>query len=131
MIKLSELHAGTTLTAERTITESDIARCAKLTGDFGAHHVAGLGSRPIAQGLLLVAIAPLMRNDSGFHLQSMSLTFLAPVFAGDRITAEVGIVEVEPHDEGATVRLFLAVRNSDGVDVLNGEGAGSFAPAPL
>jgi len=123
----SELRAGTVLTASRTLTESDIARCAKLTGDYGAHHTAGIEGRPIAQGLLTVAAAPLMRNDNGFHLLSVSLTFLAPVFADDRVTAEVRLIEVTPGVDGRLdVRLSLAVRNPDGVDVITGDGAGYF-----
>jgi acyl dehydratase len=109
-------------TAERAITDQDIDRCAELTGDFGAHHIAGTGGRRIAQGLLTVAMAPLMRNDHDFRIRSMSLMFLAPVFAGDTVTARV---RVDDEVEGVR-QVRLSIRNQDGVEVVTGEGAGVF-----
>jgi len=77
------------LTSSRLITESDIQKCAELTGDRGAHHIAGLEGTPIAQGCSPPSTAPLIKNDHGFRFTSMSLTFLAPVYAGDTVTADV------------------------------------------
>jgi acyl dehydratase len=111
------------LTSSKTITAEDIARCAALTGDYGAHHLPGVTSRPMAQGLLTTAIAPLIRGDRGFFLQSAMITFLVPVFVDDTITAHVRITEAtEPADRASTqLRLALSVRNQDGIEVMTGE----------
>lgn len=128
MIESTELTTGAELVATRTVTESDIARCAKLTGDFGAHHVSGLAGRPIAQGLLTAAVAPLLRGDVGFQLRSMSMKFLAPVFAGDTVTATVRITGVGPATGGPVeFGLELAIANQDATPVITGTGTGLFA----
>lgn len=125
MIGHQDLAAGAELTASRTITESDIARCAELTGDFGAHHVAGLEGRPIAQGLLTAAVTPLLRGDLGFHLRSMSMTFLAPVFAGDTVTASVRVLDSTARpDGGVEVGIQMAITKQDGTQVITATGAG-------
>lgn len=125
MSVLSEASAGAEFTAARTITESDIARCARLTGDFGAHHISGLAGRPIAQGLLTAAVAPLLRGDPGFQLRTMSMKFLAPVFAGDTVTATVRVTGVEAQAGGGlALSLELSIGNQDGVPVLTATGTG-------
>lgn len=126
MVKLSDLTKDVVLTSSKTITVEDIARCAALTGDYGAHHLAGATSRPMAQGLLTTVIAPLIRSDQGFFLRSAMVTFLAPVFAGDTITAQVRITEATESADPAGIQLGLAlsVRNQDGIEVMTGEFGG-------
>lgn len=125
MIGYQDVVVGAELTASRTITESDIARCAELTGDFGAHHIAGLEGRPIAQGLLTAAITPLLRGDPGFHLRTMSMTFLAPVYAGDTVTAAVRIVGSTPRpDGGVDVDMQMVITKQDGTPVITATSAG-------
>lgn len=111
---------GTVLTATRTITSEDIAACGRLTGDFGSHHVSGLAGRQMAQGLLTLALAPLFLRD-GVHMSELSIKFLAPVFAGDTITATVEIVDmVDSPDGRVNLSCLVKVANSEGVAVLDG-----------
>lgn len=125
MVEFDDFHAGAELSAARTITESDIARCARLTGDYGAHHVSGLAGRPIAQGLLTAAVTPLLRGDAGFQLRTMSMKFLAPVFAGDTVTATLRITGTRPAEAGELeLGLELSIGNQDGVPVITGTGTG-------
>jgi acyl dehydratase len=111
---------GTALTATRTITSEDIAVCGRLTGDFGSHHVSGLAGRQMAQGLLTLALAPLFLRD-GVHMSEVSVKFLAPVFAGDTITATVEIVDTADSPDGLVdLSCVVKVANSEGVPVLDG-----------
>lgn len=119
---------GDSLTGSRTITDRDIEVCAELTGDFGAHHVAGLRGRKMAQGLLTVTAAPWLDGD-GVHVTAMDLRFLAPVYAGDTITASVTVAGLaERPDGGVTVEFAMTVANSGG-EVIRGTGTADVDPS--
>src|SRR5215207_3114712 len=116
---------GTELTSRRTVTAEDVAAVARITGDQGMHHVSGLAGRQVAQGLLTVAFAPLLRTEAGFRLDSARVTFLAPVFVGDTVACTVTLSRVD----GPTVGFALRIRNQDDVEVAVGEGTGMLASA--
>ncbi|MEU8618506.1 hypothetical protein [Streptomyces sp. NPDC048623] len=84
----------TTRTTTRTLRAEDIDVCARLTGDLGAHHMGGHGDRRMAQGALTLSVVPLLA-EPGVHMRDLSLTFLAPVYAGDTVTATVRATEAE------------------------------------
>ena len=106
------------------ITEADIAACAELIGNLGAHHVSGLSGRQVAQGLS-VAMGPLFCGDHGLQLRTMRLTFVAPVFAGDTVTSTIQVAKMHSGTEGDTeVKLRLVITNQDGVHVGTGEATG-------
>jgi acyl dehydratase len=112
----------TPLIATRTISAEDIATCARLTGDFGSHHVSGITGRQMAQGLLTLATAPLFDRD-GVHVAEMSVRFHTPVFAEDTITAVVGITDrAESSDGQVQLTCSLSVTNDDGIQVMTGTG---------
>lgn len=127
MTHLDDLTNGAVLTATRTVSDADIDACAELTGDFGLHHVAGLAGRRIAQGLLVVAVAPLLRGEPDFALRAMSLTFRAPVYSGDTVTASVRVSDADTGGSGE-FGLELSVRNQDDVEVVTGTGVGVVHP---
>ncbi|SES49263.1 MaoC/PaaZ C-terminal domain-containing protein [Actinokineospora terrae] len=108
--------AGAALSARRTVSDDDIAACARLTGDFGAHHIGGVAGRKVAQGLLTLSGTPLLADD-GVHVTGMDLRFLAPVFAGDEITTSV---TVDTRD-GADITFTVVVTNAT-AEVLRGTG---------
>lgn len=111
---------GTTFSATRAITSEDIATCARLTGDIGSHHVSGLAGKQMAQGVLTLALAPLFMRD-GVHMSELSIKFLAPVFAGDTITATVEIVDMVDEPDGlASLSCTVQVANAEGAVVLDG-----------
>jgi acyl dehydratase len=106
------------------ITEADIAACAELIGNLGAHHVSGLSGRQVAQGFS-VAMEPLFCVDHGLQLRTMRLTFVAPVFAGDTLTSTVQVAKMHSATEGDTeVKLRLVITNQDNVHVGTGEATG-------
>lgn len=121
----------TLLTATRTITSEDIDTFGRLTGDFGSHHVNGMAGRQIAQGVLTLALAPLFLHD-GVHMSELSIKFLAPVFAGDTITATVQVVDRANSSDGlADLSCVVKVANSEGVAVIEGTARARVAAAVI
>ncbi|MFL6129617.1 MAG: cytochrome P450 [Mycobacteriales bacterium] len=126
MTAATGISAGTELTSRRTVTAEDVAAVARITGDEGMHHVSGLAGRQVAQGLLTVAFAPLLRTEGGFRLESARVTFLAPVFVGDTVACTVTV----DRRDGDTVGFALRIRNQDDTEVAVGEGTGRLAGQP-
>lgn len=121
-----EVAPGAELTSSRTVAAADVAAIARITGDEGMHHVSGLAGRQVAQGLLTVAVAPLLGTDGGFRLGAAAMTFLAPVFVGDTVTCAVTVQQVEERADGTReVALTLRITNQDGAEVVVGEGHGA------
>ena len=111
-----------TRTATRVFTPEDIDACARLTGDMGSHHMIGLGGRRVAQGVLTLSAVPLL-TEPGVHMRELSFTFLAPVYAGDSVTATVRATESEELPEGLVLAdCQVSVVKSDGTTVLTGTG---------
>jgi acyl dehydratase len=111
---------GIVLTATRTITSEDIDTCGRLTGDFGSHHLNGMTGRQIAQGLVTLALAPLFMRD-GVHMSELSIRFLAPVYAGDTVTATVEIVNMADAPDGLMdLSCAVNVADSEGLAILEG-----------
>src|SRR5262245_116677 len=95
----------------RTITESDIAQYAGLSGDFNPIHIdhefakTTPFGRPIAHGLLVLAIssglgtlAPPMRTQAFLLLREWH--FRAPVFIGDTIRLRTKVLKKEERARG-------------------------------
>ena len=95
------------LTPGVTVTEAHILTFAGLTGDFFDVHVddefarsAGFPGR-IAHGLLTLGLVDGLKNRSVVQLNAVaslgwSCSFRAPVLPGDRITAEISVVDIRP-----------------------------------
>ncbi|WP_051386281.1 MaoC family dehydratase [Actinokineospora inagensis] len=116
MTGTTDLATGTALRALRTVTEADIAACARLTGDFGAHHISGMAGRQVAQGLLTLSGTPLLAED-GVHVTGLDLRFIAPVFVGDDITTEITVDSLD----NAELAFTVVVSTTAG-EVLRGTG---------
>jgi acyl dehydratase len=124
------------VSGRRTITESDVASFAGLSGDFNPLHVDELAAaegpfgRRVAHGALVLSMATGLRQQMGvFHgsirafLELRSWKFLAPVFAGDTIAAVTTVVsarETSKPDQGVVVQRVDVV-NQDGTVVQSGE----------
>ncbi|MBA0052709.1 hypothetical protein E0L36_18050 [Streptomyces sp. AJS327] len=130
------------LRGSATVTAEDIALCAEITGDYGAHHLGHSGERQMAQGLLTSTSVPLIRGDRGFRHHTVSMVFLQPVHVGDTVDSEVLVEEVAaPAGEGAetageganspepVLTLSTTVRNQNGTEVLVSQCTGAFADA--
>ncbi|MGI5488186.1 hypothetical protein [Microtetraspora malaysiensis] len=118
-----------TRTATRVFTPEDIDTCARLTGDLGSHHMIGFGDRRMAQGVLTLSAVPLL-TDPGVHMRELSFTFLAPVYAGDTVTAAVRLTESEElSDDLVLATCQVSVVKGDGTTALTGTGIAELSRA--
>jgi len=113
----------------KTVTESDIAQFAEVTGDFNPVHIdpvaaerSMFGGR-IAHGMLsagfISAVIAMRLPGPGSVYLSQSLRFTKPVRIGDTVTARVEVLEVI--DAKRRVRLATTCRNQRGETVVEGE----------
>ncbi|WP_067135146.1 hotdog domain-containing protein [Microtetraspora malaysiensis] len=115
-----------TRTATRAFTPEDIDTCARLTGDLGSHHMIGFGDRRMTQGVLTLSAVPLLAGP-GVHMRELSFAFLAPVYAGDTVTATVRLTESE---DPLLATCEVSVVKDDGTTVLTGTGIAELSRAP-
>lgn len=114
----------------KTITEEDVELFARATGDNQPVHLdeakAGKSrfKRRIAHGILTAGIisAALGTKVAPNHVviyMGQTLQFLAPVYLGDTITAQLRVIGMNaPRGQ---VTFAATVTNQDGVQVLKGE----------
>jgi len=130
------LQIGMTASRTKTITDEDIRLYAQVSGDTNPVHLdeeyaatTRFGKR-IAHGLLSAGlISAILGNDLPGHgtvYLNQTLSFKAPVYVGDTITATVELVNYRADKRIATFRTTCT--NQDGVLVLEGE-AVVLAPA--
>jgi len=121
---------GDTATMERTFTEEDIQQFAKLTGDYGKLHTDaafaakyGFG-RPVVHGILtgslLSSIMGTTLPGAGTILMDENLTFTAPVYAGDTITASIKLVHMEEKKRWYIGEFKGTCKKSDGTLAVEG-----------
>ncbi len=113
----------------KTITESDVTTFAGLVGDFAPQYVDAeyarrgrLGQRTahgILAGGLISTVIDMRLPGPGCTWLSQQLEFLAPIFIGDTITAEVEVIHWEP--ERHLVTLKTDCRNQDLRQVVAGQ----------
>lgn len=123
------LAVGDTAQRTRTITEADIRAFATASGDENPVHVDPAYAansrfgRVIAHGMLSASlISAILGNDlpgPGSVYLGQTLSFKAPVYPGDTVTAQVECIKYREDKRIATFR--TTVTNQDGVLVLEGE----------
>jgi 3-hydroxybutyryl-CoA dehydratase len=124
-----EITTGQAAEFRKTITETDVALFAGVTGDFNPLHidqVAAEASRfggRIAHGMLT---ASLISTVIGMHLPGpgcvylgQTLRFTRPVRIGDTIAARAEVLE--KNDAKRRLRLATTCTNQHGETVLDGE----------
>ena len=110
---------------ERTFTEADIRLFNQISGDQGVHHVApDEQGRLMVHGLLTATIPTKIGGDMNFIAREMKFEFHRPVFAGDTISCEATIVELEPADQYTSLRTDFVCRNQHGKEVMSGHAQG-------
>src|SRR5882672_7789423 len=111
----------------RTLGEGDVALFIGATWDVNPYHTderycaATKFKRRIVPGLLTASLLTHVGGLWAFLATEMHFEFLAPVYVGDTVTAEMEIAAV---DERGVVRLRCRVTNADGREVLRGETSG-------
>lgn len=121
----------------KTISESDVYLYAGLTGDLAPHHVNADYARGtkfkerIAHGLLIAGVMSSALTKlvaPGAVTLSHEVFFLAPVYFGDTVYAEVEVKEVDLKKRILIIRTI--VRNQEGVMVLDGSAVEKFPKEP-
>jgi acyl dehydratase len=116
---------GDTISWQRTFTEEDIHLFAKLSGDEGVHHlVPDAQGRLMAHGLLTATLPTKVGGDLNLIAREMTFEFLRPVFAGDTITCEVTLIELEPAEQYTRVGSSFVCRNQHAKEVMTGQARG-------
>jgi 3-hydroxybutyryl-CoA dehydratase len=121
----------------KTITEADVTTFAGLVGDFAPQHVdaeyarrSRLGRRT-AHGMLAGGLISAVMNTRlpgpGCTWLSQQLEFLAPIFIGDTLTAEVEVIAWEPQRRLLTLK--TGCRNQEDRQVVAGQ-ATLIVPGP-
>jgi len=126
---ISEMKVGDAAEFTKTISETDVYLYAGVTGDLNPAHVNEeyakntFFKKRMAHGMLT---AGFISNILGTKLPGpgtvymrQELSFMAPVFFGDTITARAEVVEV--NTEKNRVRLKTTCRNQEEKIVLDGE----------
>ena len=125
---ISEIKVGDKAEFTKTVTETDIALFAGVTGDQNPVHMneewakkTRFGGR-IAHGMLsaglISGVVGMYLPGPGTIYVSQEIRFLAPIRIGDTITAQVAVEELIPDKNRA--RLSTRCLNQDGVTVVDG-----------
>lgn len=113
----------------KTITETDVILFAGVSTDINPVHLdeetakKGIFGKRVAHGILVSGLISAVLGNKlpgpGSIYMGQELKFLAPVFIGDTITAEVEIIELIP--EKCRIKLNTTCTNQDGKVVIAGQ----------
>jgi acyl dehydratase len=123
-----EAVVGARASFSRTFTEADAALFIGVTWDINPYHTDEVFAsqtrfkRRIIPGLLTVSLFTHLGGLWAFLATSMHFDFIAPVYVGDTITAEMEVIEAD--QERGWVRLRASGTNADGLEVMQGEVTG-------
>ena len=120
---------GDAATRTKTFTDEDIRAFAELSGDYNPVHLddeyaaSTRFGRRIAHGMLAASlISATLANDlpgRGTIYLSQSVRFVAPVFPGDAVTAQVTVTKVR--EDKPIVTLETVCTNQRGEKLIEGE----------
>jgi len=124
-----KIKVGDSASITKTITDADIQTFGDLTGDHNPLHFDKEYARrtrfrqPISHGMLTGSLfSPIIAHQlpgEGAIYLSQSLRFVAPVFAGDTITAQLTVTRVR--EDKQIITLEGVARNQRDEVVIKGE----------
>lgn len=119
---------GMKASTSKTITETDIILFAGISTDINPVHLDeeaaknGIFKKRVAHGILVSGLISAVLGNKlpgpGSIYMGQELKFLAPVYIGDTITAEVEIIDLVP--EKSRIKLNTTCTNQDGKVVISG-----------
>jgi len=133
-LRLADIRTGDIVeTPGLVVTESHIVAFAGLSGDFFELHMDddfarehGFKAR-VAHGLLGLALVDGLKNRAETRFAAIAslewqYRFVAPIYAGDRIHAQIEVLDTRTTSDGqrGVVRLGIRVLNQHGVRVQEG-----------
>jgi acyl dehydratase len=123
------LKVGQSAVRTKTITDADLHAFAQLTGDWNPLHfddafaAATRFGRRVAQGGIaagmLNALVAMDLPGPGTVFMSQTLTYHAPAYVGDTLTARAEVVSLKP--DKPVCQLRFEVTNQDGKRLLDAE----------
>lgn len=123
------LRVGQTATRTKIVTDEDLRKYAEITGDYNPLHFDDAFAartrfgRRVAQGGitagLLNALVAMDLPGPGTVFMSQSLTYRAPVYVGDVLTATVGVEALKA--DKPVCHLTFTISNQHGAVVLEAE----------
>ncbi len=126
---INEININDKAMFSKTITEHDVYTFAGVTGDLNPAHINEIHAeksffkKRIAHGILgaglISAVLGMQLPGPGTLYLSQNLKFLAPVYFGDTVTAEVEVIE--KIEEKNRIKLSTICKNQDGKIVIEGE----------
>ncbi|MBK7126049.1 MAG: MaoC family dehydratase [Dehalococcoidia bacterium] len=128
MATYDEIQIGDSATFTKTISESDVYLFAGITGDLNPAHIDavaaanGMFKQRVAHGMLtgsfISTVVGMQLPGPGSIYAAQELSFRAPVFFGDTVTAKVECTEkLEPRK---WLKFRTTVTNQDGKLVIDG-----------
>ncbi|WP_321501988.1 MaoC family dehydratase [Breoghania sp.] len=125
---LEELKVGQIAWFEKTIGEAEIAMFCGISGDTNPVHVSNVAAeksifgKRVAHGILVAGLTSCVLGmqlpGPGTIYLGQSLRFVAPVFIGDTVRAEVEVIEINMQKK--IVHLKTTSKNQDGKVVIEG-----------
>ena len=119
---------GMSASFSKTITETDVYSFAGICGDFNPVHVNKVAAadsifgKQVAHGILcsslISTVLGMYLPGPGTIYMGQNLSFLAPVYIGDTLTAQVTIKEILPKGKA---KLETNVLNQNNKIVISGE----------
>ena len=123
-----ELQIGQKAWFEKTIGEADIGLFCGISGDINPVHVSNIAAensifgKRVAHGILVAgltsAVLGMQLPGPGTIYLGQELRFVAPVYIGDTVRAEVEVAEINKQKK--IVRLKTTSKNQDGKVVIEG-----------
>ena len=124
------LRVGQSAERVKTVTEADVRAFAEITGDYNPLHFDEQFAsktrfgRLVAQGGIAAglfnALVAMDLPGAGTVFMSQTLTYRAPTYLGDTLTARIEVLSLKP--DKPVCQLKFEVFNQDGACVLDGEG---------
>lgn len=124
----NDLKIGQTASIQKTFSAADVTAFAGVSLDVNPVHMSegyaknSLFGTRVVHGMLtaslISAVLGIQLPGPGTIYLGQELKFLAPVYLGDDITAQVEIIELRP--EKKVVRLNTVCVNQDGKTVISG-----------
>lgn len=120
-------HIGDKAQLSKTFTNEDISSFAELTLDDNGMHMdpemarQGIFRRPVVHGVLVSSLISSVMGTKlpghGAVLQAQDISYSAPVYPGDTVTAEVTLTDAEERPKYYIATLTGICTNQDGIEV--------------
>ena len=119
------IKVGDVFKYERRFTEEEVFEFANITGDKGRHHMEyDENGRLMVHGLLTASIGTKVGEELHYIARELVSEFIRPVFAGDTITWELTLTNVEQMEGYKKVSIESVYRNQNEKTVLVGTSYG-------